>query len=207
MNVENQVTKQAIHLAGLINAIAGLCVGLAYILHPHQATPEVVEGSFWLWVHVLFAVSLLGGILGTVGIFAFHSKNTRWSGLAGMILIVSSLTLIFGLNYWEAFINPVVAREIPAFVNIHGAGDTIGLVSIVFPASGALFVVGYILLCLDIIRVKSLSVGAAWLTICGVVIFGAGLSGFFPMLVVQIGAVVFALGLICLGTSLWTRKA
>lgn len=206
MNNENQIIRQAIYLAGLINAIAGVCVGLAYVLHPHHATPEVVAGSFWLWVHILFAVSLLGGIFGAIGIFAYHSKNSGKSGLFGMLLTVTSLTLIFGLNYWETLINPVVAQEFPDFVKTYGAGEAIGLVAIVFPTSGALFVAGYILLCMDIIRVKTLPAGSAWLTIGGVIIFGAGLSGFFPMIVVQTGAVIFALGLIWLGMALWMRR-
>jgi hypothetical protein len=53
------VTSRATHLAGLVNAIAGVCVGLAYVLHPHHATPEVVASSFWFWVHFLFALSLI----------------------------------------------------------------------------------------------------------------------------------------------------
>jgi uncharacterized membrane protein len=207
VNNENGVTKQAIYLAGLINAFAGVCVGLAYVLHPHHATPEVVASGFWLWVHLLFVVSLLGGIFGAIGIFSYHSQNARWSGLSGMVLIVTSLTLIFGLNYWETFINPVVAEQAPNFVTTHGAGEAVGLVAIVFPASGALFVIGYILLCMDIIRLKMLSPGSAWLTICGVIIFGAGLSGFFPMMVVKVGAVIFAMGLVWLGLSLWAQRA
>ncbi|MDC1287326.1 hypothetical protein N8198_05525 [Gammaproteobacteria bacterium] len=203
MNSDHRVTQQATRLAGLINAVAGVCVGLAYVLHPHYATPGVVSSSFWFWVHVLFAISLLGGIFGALGIFAHHSGKTSWSGLVGMALIVTSLTLIFGLNYWEALIIPVVAAQAPEFVEMHGAGEAMGMVAIVFPLSGALFVLGYGLLCTDIIRAKSLPAGAAWLTICGVIIFGAGLSGFFPMLVVKVGAVLFALGLVWLGLSLW----
>lgn len=199
----NEITRSAVRMSGAINAVAGACVGTAYVLHPHHATPEVVVTNFWLMVHALFAVSLLGGIFGTVGIFAHHSAVTKRSGLAGMVLIVSALTLIFGLNYWEALINPVVAIEAPSFVEKYGAGETIGMVSAVFPASGALFVVGYILLCRDIARAKSLPPGSAWLTIVGVAVFGAGLSGFLPMIVVQVGSVIFAGGLIWLGVSLW----
>jgi hypothetical protein len=119
------------------------------------------------------------------------------------ICVVTALILIFGLNYWEALINPVVAAEAPAFVETHGAGEGIGLVALVFPFSGALFVVGYILLCLDVARAETLPGGAAWLTIAGVVVFGAGLSGFLPMIVVQIGSVIFASGLVWLGLALW----
>jgi len=203
MTSHNRVAIQATQFAGLINAVAGVCVGLAYVLHPHHATSEVVSSIFWFWVHVLFAISLLGGIFGALGIFAHHSSKTSWSGLVGMTLIVASLTLIFGLNYWEAFIIPVVAAQAPGFVEMHGAGEAMGMVAIVFPLSGALFVLGYVLLCADIIRAKTLPTSAAWLTIFGVIVFGAGLSGFFPMLVVKVGAVLFALGLVWLGLSLW----
>ena len=175
------LTGAAIRTSGLVNAIAGISVWIAYVLHPHMGTPDVIIGGFWLSIHVLFAVSLLGGVFGAIG--------------------------IFGLNYWEALINPVVAAEAPAFVEAYGAGEAIGLVALVFPFSGVLFVVGYILLCLDIARAKTLPPGAAWLTIAGVVVFGAGLSGFLPMIVVRLGSVIFAMGLVWLGLALWRSPA
>ena len=79
MTGENRVTKQATHLAGLINAVAVVCVGLAYFLHPHHATPDVVVSGFWLGIHVLFATSLLGGIFGALA----YSHITA-AGLAGL---------------------------------------------------------------------------------------------------------------------------
>ena len=197
------VTQIATRWAGLVNAVAGVCVAVAYVLHPHHGSPAVISGSFWFWVHLLFALSLIGGIFGTVGIFAHHSPHARWSGLIGMVLVVTALTLIFGLNYWEALINPVVAVEAPAFVDAYGAGEAIGFVAVVFPATGAMFVIGYLLLCLDIARARTLTRGSAWLTVFRVLVFGAGLSGFLPMLVVQIGSVVFGAGLVWLGLSLW----
>lgn len=200
------ITGSGIRTAGLVNAVAGACVGTAYVLHPHTATPEIVASGFWLVVHVLFAVSLLGGVFGAIGIFAHHSPRTSWAGLIGVVLIISALTLIFGLNYWEALINPVVAVEAPEFVQRYGAGEGIGWVAVLFPASGALFVVGYILLCRDIARAGTLPAGAAWLTVVGVLVFGAGLSGFLPMIVVQVGSVVFACGLIWLGLALWRAE-
>lgn len=197
------ITRSAMNAGGLVNAVAGVCVGAAYVLHPHHATPDVVTSTFWFGIHALFAASLLGGIFGAISIFAHHSPRTRLTGLVGMVLVVSALTLIFGLNYWEALINPVVAAEAPAFVDRYGAGETIGLVAAVFPISGALFAIGYILLCTDVARARSLPPGAARVTMAGVVVFGAGLSGFLPMIVVQVGSIIFAAGLIWLGLSLW----
>jgi len=202
-----EVTRTATRWAGLLNAVAGVLVGVAYVLHPHHATPQIVSGGFWFWVHILFALSLLGGILGAVGIFSRHSPSTRWSGLIGMVMVVVALTLIFGLNFWEVFINPVVAAEAPAFVETYGAGETIGLVAVIFPITGALFVIGYLLFCADIARAGTLPRGSAWLTMTGVVVFGAGLSGFLPMAVVQVGSVIFAAGLVWMGLALWVAES
>jgi len=58
-----------------------------------------------------------------------------------------------------------------------------------------------------VIRAGSLDVRATWLTIIGVVVFGAGLSGFLPMIVVQVGSVIFAAGLVWLGVSLARRAS
>jgi len=45
--------------------------------------------------------------------------------------------------------------------------------------------------------------GASLLTIVGTIVFGMGLSGLLPMIVVRIGSVLFGAGLIWLGISLW----
>lgn len=59
----------------------------------------------------------------------------------------------------------------------------------------------------EYLRAKTLPPGAAWLTIAGVVVFGAGLSGFLPMIVVRLGSVIFAMGLGWLGLALWRSPA
>ena len=38
------------------------------------------------------------------------------------------------------------------------------------------------------------------------VVFGAGLSGYLPMGLVRLGAVIFAMGLIWMGLSLWSMR-
>ena len=54
MNSENCITSQATHYAGLVNALAGICVGLAYVLHPYHATPEVSTKQFLvLGTHII----------------------------------------------------------------------------------------------------------------------------------------------------------
>jgi hypothetical protein len=197
MNIEN-LTK---NFGGVAHIFGGVLVAIAYTLHPHHQTPEIISGQFWLIIHILFALSLILGIFGLIGLFQQHLKTCKLSGFIGFLLAVTSLIGIFGLNYFEAFINPVLANEAPGFVDSYGAGTMIGLVKFLFPVSGAMFLFGYILLCVDMLRAKTLDRPAVVLTIVGTLVFGLGLSGLFPMIVVKAGSVLFGSGLIGLGIA------
>lgn len=202
MNIEQLVKN----MGGLANVFGGLFVAIAYSLHPHHQTPDVIASQFWLGIHILFALSLLFGTFGLIAVFQQHIKHSRLSGFIGFVLAVTSLIGIFGLNFYEAFINPVLAHEAPEFVMQYGAGTRIGLVSYLFPLSGVLFLVGYSLLCIDILHADTLNRRAVQFTLLGTLVFGIGLSGFFPMLVVQIGSVLFGSGLISLGVAIIKKQ-
>ena len=183
------------------NIVGGVCVAIAYTLHPHHATPEIVSSGFWLGIHVLFALSLMFGVFGLVALFVNHVRHSKAIGIIGFILGVTSLIGIFGLNFFEAFINPILAVESPAFVSQYGAGTTIGYVSFLFPVFGLLFLLGYIFFCIDMLKAKTVGRYSLQLTIVGTLVFGIGLSGFLPMIVVQVGSILFGAGLVSLGIS------
>ncbi|MDH3691477.1 MAG: TMEM198/TM7SF3 family protein [Gammaproteobacteria bacterium] len=187
---------------GFSNIAGGVLVAAAYLSHPHHETPEVIASNYWLWTHVLFVLSLLFGIFGLIALMGHTFRKVTISGLVGYLIAISSLILIFGLNYYETFINPVVAVEAPQFVESYGAGLMIGAVAMLFPTTGGLFVIGYVMFSIDLLRSKQLGRGAPGLMIIGVLVFGAGLSGFFPMLVVQLGSIVFGVATAWLGYQL-----
>lgn len=183
------------------NIVGGVCVAIAYTFHPHHATPEIVASDFWLGIHVLFSLSLLFGVFGLVALFVNHIRHSRTIGIIGFILSVTSLVGISGLNFFEAFINPILAIESPGFVSQYGAGTTIGYVTFLFPVFGLLFLLGYILFCIDMLKARALGRYSLQLTVVGTLVFGIGLSGFLPMIVVQVGSIIFGTGLVSLGIS------
>ena len=187
------------NLGGAANMVGGFCVAIAYSLHPHHQTPEVIASQYWLNIHILFALSLIFGIFGLIAVYQQHLKHSRLRGFIGFVLAVISLIGIFGLNFYEAFINPVLANEAADFVERYGAGTTIGYVTFLFPVFGGMFLPGYSLLCFDILHAESISRRTVQLTLAGTVVFGIGLSGLLPMIVVQTGSVLFGCGLIGLG--------
>ncbi len=188
---------------GVSNIVCGALVAAAYISHPHLVTPEVIAGQYWFWTHILFVFFLVFGVLGLLALMGHTIRNVTLSGFIGYITAICSLILIFGLNYYETFINPIVAKEASPFVEKSGAGLTIGPVAGLFPASAGLFVLGYILFSIDLGRSNQLGRGAPGLMIVSVMIFGAGLSGLFPTRIVQIGSALFGTATIWLGYRLF----
>lgn len=197
----------AIRWGGVANIFGGILVAAAYLLHPHHVTPAVVMDGFWLLVHILLVFSLLLGIFGLFALIAYHGQQGGRLGFAGFIMAATGLIMIFGLNYSETFIIPVVAHESPAFVEKYSAGETAGALTFILPLSSLLFIAGYVCLSIDFLRFRSLNHGGPILTIFGVLVFGIGLSGLVPMFMVKTGAVIYAAGLIGLGKELWRSKA
>ncbi len=74
-----------------------------------------------------------------------------------------------------------------------------------FPILGVLFLLGYVLFCGDMLNAKTSNRRALQLTVAGTVVFGIGLSGFLPMIVVQLGSILFGSGLVYLGITEWKQ--
>lgn len=200
------LNAKLIRWGGIANAVGGICVAIAYLMHPPKAPPDVVASGLWIVVHVLFMISLLGGIFGAIALMVrYLAKGGRMLGFVGASLIIVALTMVFGLDYAEVFIFPTLAIEFPDVIWKYGAGDLMPSVAFAFPATGMLFMLGYVLLGWELRRLDVIAGNACLLTMAGVIVFGIGLSGMVPMLVVRTGSVLFGAGLIWMGLSLRAR--
>ena len=206
--MENPLNQKLVRLGGIGNIVGGVCVSLAYLLHPSSAPPQTVASALWIVVHVSFMISLLGGVF---ALFAFLCSYLQRGGTArgvvGFVLAVTSLIFIFGLDYAEVFIFPTLATTFPEVVVKYGDGTMMPSVAFAFPLTGLMFLVGYLLFTWELQRVGSVSRASAYVLLAGTIVFGAGLSGIFPMIVVRVGATCFGLGLVLTGYSLFASQA
>lgn len=143
-----------------------------------------------MWVHLGFMASLLSGIFLLVALLVLYFRaGGGLSGFAGFAMALTSLVFVFGLDYAEVLIFPTLAVEFPAVV------------------TGILFLVGFVLFAWALHRVNAVPRSATVLTIIGTIIFGLGLSGALPMVVVRVGSVLFGGALVSLGAALWRHPA
>lgn len=199
--------NRASGVAGLAGVIGGIALALAYLLHPPSAPPGIVASTLWIWVHVGFMVSLLSGIFLLLALLrSYIGAGGGVAGLVGFVLAVTSLVLVFGLDYAEVFIFPTLAVEFPDVVSTYGDGTMMPSVAFAFPITGVLFVIGFVIFAAELYRTNAVARGASLMTIAGTIAFGIGLSGLLPMVVVRVGATVFGCGLVCLGASLHFRS-
>ncbi|NNG06025.1 MAG: hypothetical protein HKM95_18235 [Inquilinus sp.] len=196
-----------VRLAGLGGIGGGLALMAAYLAHPPEASPEIVAGAAWIWIHAGFMASLLAGIFLLVALLQrYFAAGGGVAGFVGFAMALVSLVFVFGLDYAEVFIFPTLAVEFPAVVHAYGDGTSMPSIAFAFPAAGALFLAGFVLFGWELYRTGAVSRGAAALTILGTIVFGIGLSGQVPMIVVRAGAVVYGGGLIWLGLDLWRQR-
>jgi hypothetical protein len=203
---DNPLIPRLVSWGGIANVIGGVFVAMAYVLHPPEAPPDVVASSLWLVVHAGFMISLLGGIFALMAFLACYLKaGGGLSGTVGCAMAITSLVFIFGLDYSEVFIFPTLATEFPEVVWKYGDGTIMPSVAFAFPLSGIFFLIGYILFSFQLSKTNCISRESAALLILGTLVFGIGLSGLVPMVIVRIGAVLFGAGLIWTGLSLKAR--
>ena len=190
-----------IRAGGLLMIISGLALGYSYISHPQHMPPDVIASSKWVLIHVLFALSLVLGLLGTTALYTVTALRAGRLGLTGYVMLFIGMMMIFGLDYYEILIAPFLATNYPAVIIDHGAGDAMGMVAYAFPLSGLMTVVGYALM------------GAAWtrsgivpgylgiFLILSAIAFGVGLSPAGDIEVARITAAVFGAALVAVGIS------
>ena len=200
---ETNTVERLERWAGLCGLIGGPALAVAYLTHPPSAPPETVASAAWIWIHVGFMISLVFGVFLLTGWLGRYLRTGgRVLGVLGWASSVVSLIFVFGLDYAEVFIFPTLATEFPEVVVRYGDGTMMPSVAFAFPATGLLFLVGFVLFSYELARTKALDRLAAGFLIFGTFAFGAGLSGMLPMFVVRTGATLFGAGLVWIGVSL-----
>ena len=188
-----------IRAGGVLIIVSGLALGYSYIAHPQLMLPEIIAAPDWLLIHALFAVSLMLGLLGTTALYAVSAQRTGKLGLVGYLLLFAGMMMIFGLNFYEVFIAPFLARHYPEVIIEHGAGDAMGMVAIAFPLSGALTVTGYALLGLAWKRAAAIPGTIAAALMVSAIAFGVGLSPAGGIEWARITAALFGAALVAVG--------
>ncbi len=197
--------SKLIRWGGLLILVAGVLAAVGFIFHPPMDA-ESMAGTPWVIDHVVIIASLVFLIPGLFALYARQLKETGGLGLIGFILLFISHASFLGVVYFELFIIPMLAVKTPEILKNGLIG--VGALRVALPVTGVLFVLGYLLFGIAMIRARILPRWA-----CVLLMVGAFPAAFRPVLVkvglsvvASVGAVIFGSGAGWLGYSLWAEK-
>ena len=198
-------TTNLIRWSGLICVLAGVLYAVGAFLHPIGETLDAVKHTNWVPSHQVYWVSVLLFHLGLVGLYARLKETAGLLGLVAFILGFIGTSVVSSILLLATTILPIIASDAP----------TIFEQSMMFPAFVAVvfimsFGLGWMLIGLVIMRDKHLPRWSGLLLIVGVGLFiSSEALPFGPTLahtLVTIGDILFGLGLVWLGYTLWSEK-
>lgn len=199
------LSKRLIRWSGPVTVFAGLLYGIGALLHPVGESLTAYADPMWVPSHQIYWVSAVLMTLGLVGIFAYLVERSGWLLLIGFILAFVGSLLVGSIVLVSATVFPIIAENAPEI--FEQAATFPPYLLLVFLG----FVVGYILLGIEIIRGDMLPKWSGLLLIVGVILFFVSEMGFFEQqlshLFVTVGDVMFGVGLISIGYSVWKNTA
>lgn len=188
---------------GLATIVGGIVLAVGELLHPKNEAANVTT-SLWVISHELILVSLVLSIAGLFAVYTRQNREVGSLGFIGFLLAYVTMLSFIGIVYFEAFFNPVLAAQVPEFVQKMMSQEPSGTLGAIFLASGLLFSLGWLLFGFATLRARIFPRWGAILALVG----GAflGLEPLLPQSIQKVPAVVFGLALVWLGYFLWSER-
>ena len=139
---------------GIALTVAGALMVIATLLHPSRETATTIVASEPRLVaaHVVYTVAWLLVLLGLPGLYAAQRGRMGRLGLAGFLTAFTG-TYLIALTGNFGFLAPVLAKQSPAVLD---STNQYSPVVIINGLVAALFMIGYVLLGVAMIRTATL---------------------------------------------------
>jgi hypothetical protein len=149
-------------LAGVSAMVSGLSIIVIGMFHPLNI-PSSVTTAAWVNVHIFATALGFFGLFGMAGLYTRQVEESGWLGLIGFLLLSAWMTLVCGFSFVEAFIEPHLMTESPAFVaSLMGMFTSmpseidLGILPTLWNISGLLIILGPLLFGIATFRARVL---------------------------------------------------
>ena len=167
-------------LAGVSAMVTGLSIIVIGMFHPLNI-PSSVTTAAWVNVHIFATALGFFGLFGMAGLYARQVEESGWLGLIGFLLFSGWMTLVSGFSFVEAFIEPRLVTESPAFIaslmgmftNMPSQID-LGMLPTLWNISGPMYILGPLLFGIATFRAGVLPRWAGGLLTIGALLIPVG---------------------------------
>lgn len=167
-------------LAGVSAMVTGLSIIIIGMFHPLNI-PSSVTTATWANVHIFATALGFFGLFGMAGLYARQVEQSGWLGLIGFLLFSGWMTLVSGFSFVEAFIEPRLVTESPAFVaSLMGMFTSmpseinLGILPTLWNISGPMYILGTLLFGIATFRAGVLPRWAGGLLTIGALLIPVG---------------------------------
>ena len=159
---------------------------------------QAMTSGVWFIVQVVGLIGLILLALGLVGLYVRQAEQSRSLGLIAFLTAFAGTMMLFGLQWGEPFLGPMIAKEAPALLSV----EPTGVIAAGAIITIALVAIGYFLFGLASLQAHVLPRGAAVLLMIGAVL---AFILFFADL--PFGASVIGLAMVWMGYSQWSYSS
>lgn len=200
--------------SGVLGMLSGICWTLETLLHPlRNITTLAVDAKVERWelVHTIGLVGFVLALFGVIGFYLVQREESGVLGLSGFFILFIGLALGIGGFSPDAYVFPVLAKHSATANLLLFSGPLLsGSIGKLLAISALAQIVGYILFGIASLRAKILSPLATWFVLLGFVltnlpILDAVIGSQTAFILSNCGAVLFGLGYIWWGYTIWTH--
>ncbi|HLZ26238.1 MAG TPA: hypothetical protein VKV73_02860 [Chloroflexota bacterium] len=204
-------SSNLMRLAGSCAVPAGIIFAAIQPIHPPDVVESVTTTAWAIITPVKTAMCFLF-LIGITGLYARQVDRAGWLGLAGFLMLIVSWTLQTAFVFAEAFILPLLAVSVPAFVDGslgisygHTGGVDLGALPTLYSVGvGIDYMLGGLLFGVATFRAGVLPrLPAALLAVAATL---TPLAALLPHAQQRFAAVPVALALAWLGYALWSER-
>jgi hypothetical protein len=199
-----------IRWSGLSAAVAGIYFAGIQPIHPPDVVASVTTGA-WAIITSLKTVMCLLFLLGIAGLYARQANRAGRLGVAGVLLFGLSWALQTAFVFAETFILPLLATDVPKFVDgVLGMSSgrasevDLGALPALYALVGILYMLGGLLLGIATLRAGILPRRAAILLAVTATLTPA--AALLPHHIQRLAGVPMGLALAWLGLALWSER-
>jgi hypothetical protein len=194
-----RVTAAALAIGGIFGA------AFVIISRGEVMGARAMLSERWMIAHNLHFASAAMLLFGVVGLYMSHSRRMTLGGHFSFVLALLGTGFYFATGVMTSAILPLIAGFAPSLVDGHGPFFNPTLPALV--VSVGVFQLGWVALGMVIANAKMLPRWTGFTTAAGAAIGLVPVHPFgnAPWLVLEIGWVIFAIGLVGMGVTGWRR--
>lgn len=193
--------------SGAAFMLTGILTIIFWFVHPDRTLTSLAAKASpaWTTVNVMFVVLIISNIF---GLFGWYSRNYSRAGVLGFLATffgTIGLTLFTAAGAIDAFVTPILARTAGAQSLLDATSPLTKSLTPVFTIGGFAFLLGFVLLGVAMLRLKS---SPRWLGVLFIISSPVlGLSPLMPPTVRLVFSVLFGIAALFAGLSLWKEEA